>query len=53
MAAPDLEDFHALLSRREALGVVGDAAERSLARYTPTWLPRLMMILRSSRSVRG
>jgi hypothetical protein len=35
MAAPDLEDFHARSSKREALGVVGDAAERSLASYTP------------------
>ena len=35
MAAPDLEDFHARSSKRESLGVVGDAAERSLASYTP------------------
>ena len=41
MAAPDFEDFHARLSKREELGVVGDAAERSLARYTPNLAPEI------------
>ncbi len=40
-AAPDIEDHRAHTSKRVTLGVVGDAAERSSASYTPDFAAAL------------